>query len=146
MPEPEPVRWEPDRATPRPLDRPGWPEPPMLTAFLRGAAGHCPACGRAPLFAGWLRVRPTCAVCDVPLGAARADDAPPYFTIFIVGHVIIGLMMFTDRAYAPPLWLSAAIFLPLTLFLALGLLRPVKGATVGLMLKLGLFKPADDDA
>jgi uncharacterized protein (DUF983 family) len=40
---------------------------------------------------------------------------------------------------------QAAIFVPLTLILALCLLRPIKGATVGLMLKLGMMKPDDDD-
>ena len=36
----------------------------------------------------------------------------------------------------PPTWLLSAIFLPLTLMLSLGLLRPIKGGTVGLMLML----------
>ncbi len=36
--------------------------------------------------------------------------------------------------------MMAAIFLPLTLVLALGLLRPIKGATVGLMLNLNMLK------
>jgi uncharacterized protein (DUF983 family) len=40
----------------------------------------------------------------------------------------------------PPLWLMSAIFVPLTLILSLGLLRPIKGGTVGLMLTLNLLK------
>jgi uncharacterized protein (DUF983 family) len=39
----------------------------------------------------------------------------------------------------------AVIWLPLTVILSLGLLQPIKGATVGLMLKLGMFKSATDD-
>jgi len=35
-------------------------------------------------------------------------------------------------AYRPPLWLHAAIWLPLTVLLALLLLPPIKGALVGL--------------
>jgi len=34
----------------------------------------------------------------------------------------------------------SAIFLPLTFFTALGLLRPIKGGTVGLMLNLNMLK------
>ena len=49
-------------------------------------------------------------------------------------------MWFVERTYAPPLWLHAAIWLPLTLVLSLALLRPIKGATVGLMLSLGMLK------
>ena len=70
----------------------------------------------------------------------RADDAPPYFTIFIVAHIVVGLMFETYQAYDPPFWLQAAIWLPVTAALSLALLRPIKGATLGLMLKLGLTK------
>ena len=46
-----------------------------------------------------------------------------------------------DRAIA---YSDAAIWLPLTIVMSLALLRPIKGATVGLMLKLGMLKTADD--
>jgi uncharacterized protein (DUF983 family) len=116
----------------------------MLTALVRGARGLCPACGQTHCFNGYLRVVPVCVACSAPLGEIRADDAPPYFTIFIVGHVVIGLMFAVDQAYAPSLWLQAAIWLPVTVILSLALLRPIKGATLGLMLKLNLMKPADE--
>ena len=29
---------------------------------------------------------------------ARADDAPPYFTILITGHIVVPLMFVVDRA------------------------------------------------
>lgn len=35
----------------------------------------------------------------------RADDLPPYITIVIVGHVIIGGYMMTDLVWPMPLWL-----------------------------------------
>ena len=50
-------------------------------------------------------------------------------------------MLILEKTETPPLWVHAAIWLPLTLILAIGLLRPIKGATVGLMLKLGMMKP-----
>jgi uncharacterized protein (DUF983 family) len=40
----------------------------------------------------------------------------------------------------PPTWLLSVIFIPLTIVLAVGLLRPVKGATVGLMLCFNMLK------
>lgn len=134
-----PVRWEADRA-PKPT---AWPQPPLLVAMARGAAGRCPACGESRLFAGFLRIAPACSHCHAPLGEVPADDAPPYFTIFIVAHVVIGLMVLVEQLRAPPLWLYAVTFLPFTLVLTLALMRPVKGATVGLMLRLGLLR---DDA
>jgi uncharacterized protein (DUF983 family) len=139
VPDHNPARWEPERALPAP----SWPVPDYPTALWRGLVNRCPACGQTHLFAGFLRVAPECRNCGAPLGLLRADDAPPYFTIFITGHVVVPLLFMMDRRNAS-LWLEAAIFLPLTLVMALALIRPVKGATVGLMLKLNLFKAADE--
>lgn len=111
--------------------------------MLRGAAGHCPACGTGKLFAGWLRITPMCRICQAPLGEIRADDAPPYFTILIVAHLVVGLLVLLERTLALSIATEMMIFLPGTLLLTLALIRPVKGATVGLMLKLGLTTPAD---
>ena len=135
------VRWQPHRGKVAEL---GQPLPPMPTALLRGLRGRCPACGQGRIFRGYLRVVDACAVCAAPLGSVRADDAPPYFTIFIVGHVVVLGMVMVENRYQPPLWVHAAIWLPLTLVLSLVLLRPIKGATVGLMMKIGLMKSAAD--
>ena len=79
------------------------------------------------------------------LGLARADDAPPYFTILITGHIVVPLILIVDRMQQPPVWVMSAIFLPLTFCLALGLLRPIKGGTVGLMLNLNMLKSDASD-
>ena len=139
--QPATASWPADRAAPRQR----WPTPSLGVALGRGLSMRCPICGKTKLFQGYLTVTPVCANCGAPLGLARADDAPPYFTILIVGHIIVGGMLLVERAYTPPLWVHAAIWLPLTLALALLLLRPVKGATVGLMFKLGMFKTGDDE-
>jgi uncharacterized protein (DUF983 family) len=131
-----PIHWQPDR-TPR---LPPWPVPSLFTAIGRGLTGRCPVCGKGRLFDGFLRVVSECEHCHAPLGLARADDAPPYFTILIVGHIVIPLMLITQRQYDPSTWLMTAIFVPLTLVLSVGLLRPVKGATVGLMMAFNMLK------
>ena len=140
MPDTNPVRWTPDRSA----SAPPWTLTPLPTALGRGLLGHCPSCGKSHIFNGFLSVVPECRNCGAPLGAARADDAPPYFTILIVGHIVVPLMLWMEKAYAPPMWLHWSIWVPLTLFLSLTLIRPVKGATVGLMLKLGMMKTAGD--
>src|SRR5581483_10170011 len=130
------VRWQPDRtAKPTP-----WPMPPLSAALGRGLLGRCPACGQGPLFSGFLRVVPECEHCQAPLGLARADDAPPYFTILIVGHIVIPAMLIMQKTYDPSTWLLSAIFLPLTLFRSIALIRPIKGETVGLMLRFNMLK------
>ena len=92
----------------------------------------------------WLRVTPECAACAAPLGLIRADDAPPYFTVFIVAHIAIGALVAMERVVLLSVAVEMAIFLPGTLALTLLLIRPVKGATVGLMMKLGFMKPPDE--
>jgi uncharacterized protein (DUF983 family) len=93
------------------------------------------------IFDGFLTVAANCSNCAAPLGLARADDAPPYFTILIVGHIVIPLLFMVDRWQEPPVWVMWAIFVPLTLVLTMGLIRPIKGGTVGLMLNLNMLKP-----
>ncbi len=77
----------------------------------------------------------------------RADDAPPYFTIIIVGHIVVGLVLAVEMAYHPPLWLHAALWLPLTVILALVILMPIKGALVGLQwaLRMHGFDPEGEN-
>jgi len=106
----------------------------------RGFRGRCPGCGSAHLFNGFLKVVPVCPSCGAPLGLARADDAPPYFVILITGHIVIPLLLLTQKFASPPDWVLSAIFLPLTLALALALLRPTKGVVVGVILALDMLK------
>jgi uncharacterized protein (DUF983 family) len=117
----------------------------VLLSLLRGARLSCPACGKGAMFRRYLKVADSCPACGEALHHHRADDAPPYFTIVIVGHVVVGLMLAVEMAYRPPLWLHAAIWLPLTLLLALLLLPPIKGALVGLQWAL-LMHGFDPDA
>ncbi len=104
-------------------------------------AGRCPACGRTHLFTGYLRVAKACAICGAPLGEVPADDGPPVFTILIAGAIVVALLVVMEITMSLSVWVEAAILVPLTLILALVLLRPIKGATLGLMLRLGIVKP-----
>lgn len=140
----EPMDGEPMGAEPMGAEQLGaaqsWPTPALGTALRRGLAGCCPACGQSRLFCGWLGVISSCPHCGAPLGAVPADDAPPYFVILIAGHIVGALVLWTEQSFTPPLWIEAAIFLPLTLILTLGLLRPVKGAVLGVMLRNNMFR------
>jgi uncharacterized protein (DUF983 family) len=134
------VIWTPQERATRPL----FAGLKMTTAMRRGASGHCPACGKGRLFRGWLGVVDECAVCAAPLGQIRADDAPPYFTVFIVAHVVIGLQIALESRVMLSVGTEMMIFVPGTLLLVVALIRPVKGATVGMMMKLGFMKPQDE--
>jgi uncharacterized protein (DUF983 family) len=104
----------------------------ILQSLLRGTARRCPACGSGRLFRKYLKVADHCPDCAEALHHHRADDAPPYFTIVILGHLIVSLVLWVEMAYAPPFWLHAALWLPLTVVGSLLMLPPIKGALVGL--------------
>lgn len=101
-------------------------------AIARGLCCRCPHCGEGRMFGKFLKVEDACPVCGEELHHHRADDAPPYFVIFITGHVIVSMALSVEFTYSPPYWLHLVIWLPLTLAMTLGLLQPVKGALVGL--------------
>lgn len=104
----------------------------LVPAMWRGASARCPHCGEGRLYNGYLKVVDACSTCGEEMHHQRADDAPPYFTIFIVGHVILAGVLALEQAMKPSAWLHAAIWVPLTLALSLWLLPIIKGALVGL--------------
>lgn len=103
----------------------------ILPALKRTVMGKCPNCGEGKLFDGYLKVSDTCHVCSEELMHQRADDAPPYFTIFIVGHIVVPLLLLVENMYTPSLWIHFAIWFPFITLLSLVLLRPIKGAVIG---------------
>lgn len=115
-------------------------------AAFNGFTRHCPCCGQGQLFSGYLTVQSTCSSCGLELHHQRADDAPPYLTIFVVGHVIIPLMLAVEKIWHPALWIHFSLWLPLTLFLALWLLPRVKGTVIGLQWAFGMhgFAPTGE--
>jgi uncharacterized protein (DUF983 family) len=101
-------------------------------AMGRGALGRCPDCGIGRLFARYLKVADRCGHCAAELHHHRADDAPPYFTIFIVAHIVVPLCLMVERTWRPEVWVHMSLWLPLVVILSLALLPAVKGAIVGL--------------
>lgn len=105
--------------------------PSFFTAFSRGLRGRCPLCGEGELFRSYLKVQSSCPSCTADLTRYPADDGPAYFTILIVGHLVIVPVLFI-----PFVWqASPLITVPLVLFplagVTLGLLPVVKGAFIG---------------
>ncbi len=116
----------------------------VAPALRAGWSMRCPGCHRGKMYKQYLKVADACDVCGEELHHQRADDAPPYFTIFIVAHIVVAGILVLERAYAPPTWLHLALWLPLTLALSLWLLPRVKGALIGLQwaLRMHGFDPA----
>jgi len=124
------------------------PKRDVFPAMWRGARGLCPRCGKGRLFERYLKVADQCPHCREALHHHRADDAPPYFTIFLAGHIIVPLMLAFEVAFHPALWVHMLVWVPTTIALCLTLLPVIKGAIVGLQWALymhGFDPQADDD-
>ncbi len=102
-----------------------------MAAMKRGLRRRCPRCGAGGMFTGYLSVSPRCKACGLDFESIRSDDVAPYFTILIVGHVVVPLILAIDQLYAPPAWIEMAIAIPATLLLTLALLPFIKGAVMG---------------
>ena len=103
----------------------------------RGLSGRCPQCGVGALFSSYLKVAPHCASCGHDTGIYRADDGPAYFTILIVGHLIIAPLLFLDLVLTWPVGWIMAVVIPSVVALALLVLPRVKGAFVGVQWAVG---------
>ena len=95
--------------------------------LLAGLAGRCPNCGQGKLFAGFLQVAPACTACGYDFAKADSGDGPAEFIILIAGFLVAFGALFTEFTFHPPIWVHLVIWLPLTLVLSLGLMRPLKG-------------------
>lgn len=130
-------RWEPSRQAPAAP----YAVPPFLTGLGRGARNLCPCCGKGRVFRpglrNYLKVVAACPDCGAPLGVLPADDAPPYFTIFGVGHLMLPMLLLVEMNYEPPIWVHMVLWLPLFTLACVLALRPIKGAVLGWLCALG---------
>jgi uncharacterized protein (DUF983 family) len=104
------------------------PQSPIAT----GLKGTCPRCGQGKIFTGFLGLVPHCPTCGLDFGFADAGDGPAVFVSLIGGFLVLGLALWTELKYEPPIWIHLIVFLPLTLLVCVGLLRPLKGVLIAL--------------
>ena len=98
-----------------------------LTAIWRGARGRCPRCGEGRLLHHYLKMVDCCSVCGEPYGHYRTDDAAPWLTILVVGHITVPFVVLWEINFDPPLARVFAVCLPLIVGLTLVLLPRCKG-------------------
>ena len=92
------------------------------SALKRGLLHRCPNCGQGRLYRAYLKVVDACESCGQELGKYRADDGPAYFTILLVGHLVVAPMLILSFIWKAPLWT---------------ILPRVKGVLIGLLYSLG---------
>ena len=104
----------------------------VVQAMWRGFRMRCPHCGEGKLFRGFLKSVDQCDRCGETYSHHRADDLPPYLTVFIVGHIVVALYMGAEGWADLSLAAHLAIWIPITLILSLLRIQTLKGATIGL--------------
>ena len=106
---------------------------PRQTAILRGIRGRCPNCGQGRLLHHYLKVVDHCPVCGEAYGHLRADDAAPWMTILITGHIVVPIALLVESRFDPPLWLQMSIWPAAIVAMALALLPRCKGIVLALL-------------
>jgi uncharacterized protein (DUF983 family) len=112
----------------------------IAVGVRRGLGLRCPQCGEGRLFARFLKVRERCEACGQDNTIYPSDDAPPYLTLFLVGHLILPFMFWLDKAWEPAVWVQLAIWLPLITIVTLATLPYMKGAVVGFAWATGVTR------
>lgn len=105
---------------------------PPASLYFNGMLGRCPNCGKGHMLRGLLKVSSKCENCGLSFSFADAGDGPAIFVMTIVGFIVIALMWYVEVVYRPPYWVHAAILLPVSAFLCIALLRPIKGLFIAL--------------
>jgi uncharacterized protein (DUF983 family) len=104
----------------------------LWQSMVRGFRQRCPSCGESRMFRAFLKVHEHCPSCGEALHHHRADDAPPYFTIFIVAHIVVPIAAYVERSYAPDMVWQAVAWSTMSILLSLWFLPRVKGSLIGL--------------
>ena len=105
----------------------------MRTAAKRSIFGLCPCCGRGKLFATYLKQVERCSVCGESFGQIRADDAAPWLTIILVGHLFLPLVFFVDIAVFVPEWAVAIVWATVFALLSVLILPRAKGLFIAIL-------------
>jgi len=113
---------------------------PVGRSLWRGFCERCPNCGKGRLFGRYLKVNAACPSCGHDLDQYPADDGPAYFTILIVGHLVVAPLVALSFIWRGPLWIVVpGTLIPLAI-ITLMLLPRIKGAVVGMLYAMGITR------
>ena len=102
-------------------------------AVKNGLRGRCPRCGNGSLFQGFLEVVQNCEVCDEAFGERyQVGLLLPFIVITVMGHVLVAGLHQLSRLQITP-FMSLTLVVPFAIIVTLLLLRPAKGALVGVL-------------
>ena len=108
-----------------------------MVFLKRGFNKKCPLCGKSPIFIKYIKTYKKCSNCGIKLSDYKSDDAPAYITIFVVGHLLIPLILLTEKHLSPSITSQMITWPIMTIISTLWLLPRIKGAFIGVQIFLG---------
>lgn len=108
------------------------PEHQSVSPLYAALMARCPRCGRGRLFKNVLELRGSCEGCGLDYRFIDTGDGPAVFAIFILGFLILGLALYVEFTYEPPVWVHVVMWGALTPLIALALLRFLKAMLIAL--------------
>jgi uncharacterized protein (DUF983 family) len=100
-------------------------QPGIASAALFGL---CPKCGSRTLFGGIAQFAPKCRACGLDFASFNVGDGPAAFITLIVGALVVGLAIWVEAKFAPPMWVHVVLWVPVTAGAVLWGLRVGKAA------------------
>lgn len=92
----------------------------MIPAALFGL---CPNCGQKTLFGTITQFADHCRACNLDYSNYNVGDGPAAFLTLIVGVAILGLALFVEFTFYPPMWVHLLLWIPVTSLMVIGTLR-----------------------
>ncbi len=89
---------------------------------------RCPRCGAKGLFKGLTRFAPKCGTCGLDYSSFNVGDGPAAFLTMVIGAVVVGLALWVQVTFEPPLWVHLVLWTPLILGATVWGLRVTKAA------------------
>jgi len=111
--------------------------PGIGTALKRALRGRCPNCGQGRLMRTYLKPVDACLSCHEAYGHIRADDAAPWLTILLVGHIVVPILLVVEQNTSWPAWMAMTVWPTIAFTMALVVLPRAKTLFVGLIWATG---------
>lgn len=104
----------------------------MANKILTGLRSRCPSCGRGKLFGRYMEVR-ACDECRLDLRASNIGDGLSTIIFLLLGGLGCLGIIWSERAFNPPIWLLMVVWLPLIGVLCVIAQQPFKSLMVALL-------------
>ena len=108
------------------------PEVSLKIPAARALMGKCPCCGKGTLMKSYLTQVETCSVCGESFGEIRADDAAPWLTIILVGHIFLPFAFLVNVDWMP-LWAAMSMWSLCFAGIALAILPRAKALFIAVL-------------